>query len=135
MKLEEELSVRIRKDGKRCGIIPSDRTFVGSDPKLTVFQICTALKKGMKKTDLDLFCLGLLKKAGVNIKPEEKASNLSGGMLQKIIAERELETAPDVMVLCEPFQGLDFMACKNLYLKLQDFSNRGKEIVILEADK
>ena len=135
IKYETELSVRVTAEGKRCGIIPSERTFTGSNPNLTVFQICTALKTGMKQKELNAFCGELLQKADINIKPEEKAANLSGGMLQRIILERELAENPDVMVLCEPFQGLDFLACKNLYLKLQAFVNSGKEIVILEAEK
>lgn len=135
MQKEKELSVRKTADGKSVGIIPSDRTFTGSNPNLSVFQICTALKTGLNKKELLEFCKNLLEKAKVNIKPEEKASSLSGGMLQKIILERELSQSPEKMVLCEPWQGLDFLSCKNLFQKLENFCKNGKEIVILEADK
>lgn len=135
MQKEKELSVRKTADGKSVGIIPSDRTFTGSNPNLSVFQICTALKTGLNKKELLEFCKNLLEKAKVNIKPEEKASSLSGGMLQKIILERELSQSPEKMILCEPWQGLDFLSCKNLFQKLENFCKNGKEIVILEAEK
>lgn len=135
MQKEKEFSVRKTADGKSVGIIPSDRTFTGSNPNLSVFQICTALKTGLNKKELLEFCKNLLEKAKVNIKPEEKASSLSGGMLQKIILERELSQSPEKMILCEPWQGLDFLSCKNLFQKLENFCKSGKEIVILEAEK
>lgn len=135
MKKEQELSVRKTFDGKFVGIIPSDRTFIGSNPNLSVFQICTALKTGLSKKELLDFCKNLLKNANVNIKPEEKASSLSGGMLQKIILERELSQSPEKMILCEPWQGLDFLSCKNLFKKLENFCKNGKKIIILEAEK
>lgn len=135
MQKEKELSVRKTFDGKFVGIIPSDRTFTGSNPNLSVFQICTALKTGLNKKELLEFCKNLLKNANVNIKLEEKASSLSGGMLQKIILERELSQSPEKMILCEPWQGLDFLSCKNLFEKLENFCKNGKKIIILEAEK
>lgn len=135
MQKEKELSVRKTFDGKFVGIIPSDRTFTASNPNLSVFQICTALKTGLNKKELLEFCKNLLKNANVNIKPEEKASSLSGGMLQKIILERELSQSPEKMILCEPWQGLDFLSCKNLFEKLENFCKNGKKIIILEAEK
>lgn len=135
MQKEKELSVRKTFDGKFFGIIPSDRTFTGSNPNLSVFQICTALKTGLNKKELLEFCKNLLKNANVNIKLEEKASSLSGGMLQKIILERELSQSPERMILCEPWQGLDFLSCKNLFEKLENFCKNGKKIIILEAEK
>lgn len=134
MEKENEISVRVDSFGRKVGIIPSDRTFCGSNPNLTVFQICTALKTKMNKKELLTFCNSILQEAKINIKPNEKAKNLSGGMLQKLILEREVAEKPDMMILCEPWQGLDFLACKNLFEKLEEFSKRGK-IVILEADK
>lgn len=135
MQKERELSVRKTFDGKSVGIIPSDRTFTGSNPNLSILQICTALKTGLNKKELLEFCKNLLEKAKVNIKPEEKAISLSGGMLQKIILERELSQSPEKMILCEPWQGLDFLSCKNIFQKLENFCKSGKEIVILEAEK
>ena len=135
MQKEKKLSVRKTFDGKFVGIIPSDRTFTGSNPNLSVFQICTALKTGLNKKELLEFCKNLLKNANVNIKLEEKASSLSGGMLQKIILERELSQSPEKMILCEPWQGLDFLSCKNLFEKLENFCKNGKKIIILEAEK
>lgn len=135
MAKEKELSVRVTKDGKRCGIIPSDRTFRASNPNLSVLQICTAHVTGLKQPDLVEYCNHLLQKADVNIRPYEKASNLSGGMLQRIILERELAYQPEVLFLCEPFQGLDFMASKLLFNKLKEAVASGVQIIILEASK
>ena len=132
---ENELLVRNKKDNLKYGIIPSDRTFTASDPSLTVLQITTAHEKFADKKSLEAACNKILEKAEVNIKSWEKAVNLSGGMLQRIILERELSINPDVLILCQPFQGLDFMACRRLITRLNDFLQGQRKIIVLEAKK
>ena len=75
----------------------------------------------------------LIQKANVHITPKEYARNLSGGMLQRLILERELSISPDLMILCNPMQGLDVQAQVSLCERLAKLAQQGKAILIIGA--
>lgn len=133
--LEELENYIIHQNGKKrkegLSFVPSNRTFVGSNPQLSIEQISTPYFTNYTSANLIAKCKEILLKAQVNIKPEEKAANLSGGMLQKIILYRELSTNPKLLVLCEPLQGLDYKSCNNLLSILKDQGDKGTKIIIL----
>ena len=130
--ITEEEVLKLR--GKRkVGYIPSDRTFRASNPNLTVFQLCTAYHTGKKQKELEEYTQALLEKAEVNIKLYEKASCLSGGMLQRLILERELEENPQELYLFEPTHGLDAEATERLYSRLEGLAKKGVKIIIGKA--
>ncbi len=112
------------------GYIPSDRTFRDSNPNLTVFQLCTAYRTNGKQKELEEYSKTLLKKADVNIRLYEKALCLSGGMLQRIILERELAESPKEIYLFDPTHGLDAEATERLYSRLQGLAKNGVKIII-----
>ena len=112
------------------GYIPSDRTFRASNPNLTVFQLCTAYHTGEKQKALEAYASSLLKKADVNIKLYEKASCLSGGMLQRLILEREIAENPRQLYLFDPTHGLDVEATERLYSRLEGLAKSGTKIII-----
>ena len=112
------------------GYIPSDRTFRASNPNLTVFQLCTAYRTNGKQKELEAYSKTLLKKADVNIRLYEKALCLSGGMLQRIILERELAESPKEIYLFDPTHGLDAEATERLYSRLQGLAKNGVKIII-----
>ena len=112
------------------GYIPSDRTFRASNPNLTVFQLCTAYHTGENQKTLEEYAGSLLKKAEVNIKLYEKASCLSGGMLQRLILEREIAEKPKQLYLFDPTHGLDVEASERLYSRLEGLAKNGTKIII-----
>ncbi len=112
------------------GYIPSDRTFRASNPNLTVLQLCTAYHTKGKQKELEEYAEKLLKKADVNIRLYEKALCLSGGMLQRIILERELAENPKKIYLFEPTHGLDAEATERLYTRLTGLAKNGVKIII-----
>ena len=112
------------------GYIPSDRTFRASNPNLTVFQLCTAYRTNGKQKELEDYSKTLLEKADVNIRLYEKALCLSGGMLQRIILERELAESPKEIYLFDPTHGLDAEATERLYSRLQGLAKNGVKIII-----
>ena len=112
------------------GYIPSDRTFRASNPNLTVFQLCTAYRTNGKQKELEDYSKTLLEKADVNIRLYEKALCLSGGMLQRIILERELAESPKELYLFDPTHGLDAEATERLYSRLQGLAKNGVKIII-----
>lgn len=115
---------------KKLGIIPTDRKFTGSNPGLTIEQMLTSALKIPEKQKAEL-SLQMIKKSGVNIEAWEKCSCLSGGMLQKLMLEREFYDNPDFLILCNPLQGLDVETCKKICLRIHKAAQNGAYILIL----
>lgn len=132
-KITEEEVLQKRTVLPRVGYIPSDRVFRASNPDLTVLQLLTAYHTNLKKTELEKFAEKLLLDANVNIKLHEKASCLSGGMLQRLILERELAEKPDTLYLFNPTQGLDAEATERLYQRLRNLAQNGIKVIIGES--
>ncbi len=112
------------------GYIPSDRTFRASNPNLTVLQLCSVYHTDKKQKELEDYAKSLLQKADVNIKLNEKALCLSGGMLQRLILERELAENPKELYLFDPTHGLDAEATERLYARLEGLAKNGVKIII-----
>ena len=119
---------------RKIGYIPSDRTFRASNPNLTIFQLCSAYHTSFKQNILEKYSKELLRKAEVNIKLYEKASCLSGGMLQRIILEREIAENPAELYLFDPTHGLDVEATERLYSRLETLAKKGTKIIIGKAE-
>lgn len=115
---------------KKLGIIPTDRKFTGSNPGLTIEQMLTSALIIPESQKADL-ALQMIKKSGVNIEAWEKCSCLSGGMLQKLMLEREFYDNPDFLILCNPLQGLDVETCKKICLRIHKAAQNGAYILIL----
>ncbi len=115
---------------KKCGIIPTDRKYTASNPNLTVLQMLTAALD-TAQNQKPVIALEMIKNAGVNITPYEKCRNLSGGMLQKLLFERELYTKPEVLILCNPLQGLDPDTCIRTCKRIKQTAEQGAYVLVL----
>lgn len=113
----------------KCAIIPSDKTFRASNPALTIEQMMSVYEKKVSAKKID----DLIRKANVNITQKESARNLSGGMLQRLILERELSINPDIIIMCNPMHGLDIQAQTALCKRLTALAEQGKAILIIGA--
>ncbi|MDE7392430.1 MAG: ATP-binding cassette domain-containing protein [Treponemataceae bacterium] len=111
----------------RTAIVPSDRTFRAAHPDITVEQLLSVYAK----TDPRGTALRLIRRADVHITPEQSVAQLSGGMLQRLILTRELATAPALLMLCNPMQGLDIQAQATLCQTLVALARAGKAVLIL----
>lgn len=114
------------------GIIPSNKTFRASNPNLTIQQLLTTSEKP-NDDKKNKNTLALIKKADVNIQPDDKVSFLSGGMLQRLILEREIEKNPDILILCEPVQGLDSERSQNVFKQITKIAQSGKIVIVLAS--
>ncbi|MCH5295516.1 MAG: ATP-binding cassette domain-containing protein [Treponema sp.] len=119
----------LRRNG--AAIVPSDKTFRASNPRLTVEQMLCAYHTGK---DTKNFSMELIRKADVSIKPSQMCADLSGGMLQRLILERELETDPSLIIMCNPMQGLDTKSQAALIARIADLSHQGKSLLLLGAE-
>ena len=127
--ITEEEVLKLRK-ADHIGYIPSDRTFRASNPNLTIFQLCTVYHTMLNQKVLEKYSKELLRKAEVNIRLYEKASCLSGGMLQRLILEREIAENPAEIYLFNPTHGLDVEATERLYGRLETLAKNGTKVII-----
>ena len=88
------------------------------------------IKKISEDEVLEEYAKQLLQKADVNIKLNEKAVCLSGGMLQRLILERELAENPKELYLFNPTHGLDVEATEKLYSRLVTLAKNGTKVII-----
>ena len=116
----------------RTAIIPSDRTFRASNPGLSIEQLLCAMYSGKSANE---YATRLIEKAKVSIRPDEKASALSGGMLQRLILAREFENDPNLIIACEPLQGLDGKAAEHTQKLLLNFACRGAVVIVLSSSE
>ena len=113
----------------KIGYIPSDKTFRASNPKLTILQLASAYHTDLKLSEREAFARQLLSRANVNIRLNERAECLSGGMLQRLILEREIAENPEKLYLFNPTKGLDVESTERLYAKLGELSKKGTVII------
>lgn len=125
LNIKDFTSTWLRK--KRTAIVPSDRTYRATNPGLTVEEMLGVYRK----SDYEKNALDLIESAGIQIKPEQKVSDLSGGMMQRLILARELSINPSLVILCNPMQGLDIQSQGNLCKRLVELTNMGKAVLIL----
>ena len=132
-KIDELNFVRVTASGKKIGFVPSDRTFVGSNPNLTILQLLTVYHTDYSQKRLVEYAQKIIAKADVDIKVTEKAASLSGGMLQRLLLQREIAEKPSVLYLCEPRQGLDINAIEYLFSVVRKLVQQGVQVIVQEA--
>ena len=118
----------LRKKG--VGIVPSDKTNRASSPLLSVRDILTPCYN--KETDI-------IKLSGVDILPSEPVTNLSGGMLQSLVIERELFSAdgkpkPSLLIFANPVYGLDRKRTSAIIKRIKAEAGRGEAVLVLAAE-
>ena len=65
---------------------------------------------------------------------QERAGNLSGGNMQKIIVARELSRKPKVVIACQPTRGVDIGASEYIHQQLLDIWASGGAVLLVSAD-
>ncbi len=64
----------------------------------------------------------------------DSVQSLSGGNQQKVVVGRWLRKQPTVMVLNEPFQGVDVGARHDLAEKAREVAGTGSAVVVMSTD-
>lgn len=124
----------LRKGG--AAIISTNKTFRSSNPNLSILEFLSIYKNvDTKAKDAELFSKSLIAMEKMQIEIHEPVSALSGGMLQRLILERELSTEPKLLLFFEPAQGLDAQRLKQLASHLRSLSDMGKAILLVSANK
>ena len=138
----EELKLRSPADAIAKGIVmvPEDRKDQGivvthqiSEnvvyPNLDMFGR-RWITSGMKRT----FAEQAISKFGVKGRPEQYASDLSGGNQQKVVIAKWLMRDPKVVILDEPTRGIDVGARAGIYDIIVNLARKGVAVIVVSSD-
>lgn len=98
----------------------------GRIPKLTIFGRTTAQDKTAVKTALQVAQVGNLE--------NKLMSELSGGQRQRVYVARALASESKVLILDEPFVGVDIATQKEFYAFLKKLNDGGLTILFVSHD-
>lgn len=129
-------------EGVTLSWLPSRRLTEAADPALRMWE-----NLAVHDRDL-LFPRGLADRsriarrvdevaelAGLPLGPGTPMSSLSGGMMQRTVLARELHRAPDLLILAEPFAGLDATAQSHLCYHLDCHARAGGASILISTDR
>lgn len=113
----------------RIGYLPEERGLY-RNVRVLEMMIYLGTLKGMSRADAQKGSFELLERLGMSDQAKKKVSELSKGMQQKIQFAVTVLHKPDLIIIDEPFSGLD--PVNSLVLKdlLFDFKNRGGTVVM-----
>ncbi|MEO3795993.1 ATP-binding cassette domain-containing protein [Nonomuraea sp. B10E15] len=87
-------------------------------------------KSAMARHAAEIVEAGQVVTAGIR----QKAGELSGGNLQRLVAARELNSDGTVVVAHEPTRGVDFRAARAIRDRLRDFADQGGGTLLISSD-
>ena len=76
----------------------------------------------------------VLRQVGLTERADQPVRELSRGLLQRASVARALLPDPEVVLLDEPFTGLDRQACEVLRRRLETLRERGRTVVLVTHD-
>ena len=115
-------------DRRRFGYMPEER---GLYPKMKVLEQIVYLARlhGYSKTDATASATALLERLGLHEKLEENVETLSLGNQQRAKIAAALVHDPEVLILDEPFSGLDPIAVDVVAAVLQERAAAGTAVL------
>ncbi len=113
----------------RIGYLPEERGMYRNVPVLEMMVYLGTLK-GMSKADAQKRALAYLEQLDLADSAKKKVSELSKGMQQKVQFAVTVLHDPDLIIIDEPFSGLDPVNTLVIKDLLIDFKKRGKAVVM-----
>ena len=113
----------------RIGYLPEERGLYQNYRLLECLTYLGALK-GMARADARQRAMGLLERAGLEEYATRKVKELSKGMTQKAQFVAAIVHDPEMLIMDEPFQGLDPVNTALLKTILQEEQARGRTIIL-----
>lgn len=126
----EVLGARITDQAKdRIGYLPEERGLYRS-VKVVDMMVYLGALKGMTKADAHARSMALLEELELGEHAKSKVSELSKGMQQKVQFAVTVQHQPDLIIVDEPFSGLDPVNTLVIKELLQQMRDRGTAIVM-----
>ncbi len=124
LKIKDTVQKSFTSLRSHCGFLidaPSFYPFLSAEKNLKLIQKITN-----SKADLN----DLLKKVGLSDVGIKKVKNFSMGMKQRLAIAQALLRSPEILILDEPFNGLDPNGFQDLVLLLKELNKNGITIII-----
>ena len=124
-----DIKKHYRKIKARIGVCQQDNTL---DPDLTVkqnFEVFARYFNIDKKTAGER-ALSLLKFFALEHRQNARATELSGGMVRRLVIARALINQPDLLILDEPTTGLDPQSRHQVWERMERLKKKGMTILL-----
>jgi len=123
------MSTDYRSIKARIGICPQDNNL---DPDLTVLQNLEVYARyfSISPTLARERALNLLQFMSLETRREAKVTELSGGMMRRLIIARALLNEPDLLILDEPTSGLDPQSRHQVWERLNELRAKGMTMLL-----
>ena len=111
---------------KSAGIIIEEPAFLSNASGIRNLKYLYMINK---KVDSD-YIASIMKKVGLDPNSKKHVSKYSMGMRQRLAIAQAIMENPEVLILDEPFNGLDNHGVEEMRLLLQDMKKEGKTILV-----
>lgn len=126
IKVSDKIIGKERDFPENTGIIIETPGFIPQYTGLKNLKLFADLKGKVKTSQI----IEVLNKVGLDPKLKKSVQKYSLGMRQRLGIAQAVMEDPDVLILDEPFNGLDVDGVSEIRAMLLDFKNQGKTILI-----
>lgn len=125
---------------KKISLLPGERTLEGLIVDFSIgdnIVMSAGPKKGVlrdKKREKELVEQYVEQVKIKTDNPNNPASSLSGGNMQKVVIGKCLATEPSILLLNNPTRGIDISARQEIYLLIRKLADTGLSIIMLTED-
>lgn len=132
MKCDGDVFIDGRKIGEdisfinNAGIIIGETTFIGSMTGFENLKILSEIQKIISEEQIK----ESLRAVGLESSSDKKYRKYSLGMKQRLRIAQAIMENPNILILDEPFNGLDKNGCEEISILLEEYKKQGKTILI-----